>query len=515
MAAGARDPASTVTALDRFVGWISPRAGLVRYFDRVRLQRAYEAAAPRDTWRPRRAGASANADHYSDALIVRGKARSLYQNVPYVRAGVEALVSQTVGTGITTFSTGKQADQVNALWKEWGKVCDADGRLDLYGLQAAAYRALIVDGEVLIRLRPRLPTDGLPVPLQLQLLEIDWLDTTRISAPGVGGALPGNQIINGIEYDPLGRVAAYWLWDIHPGDIGMLRAMGKMQSSRVPASSVIHLYEPTRPGQGRGMSRLASIITRVRDLQLLEDAELARKNLESRLGVLVSGDPTSMANPPAEGASADPAGAQTTGDLGQLPSGGITSLPPGMNITTVAPNAAPGHVDSVKHHLHLIAAGLGVPYEMLTGDMKEVNFSSARVRLMDFRRQVEAQQWLLLIPRMCEQLWRAFNDAAALGGSLRKPDYQCDHSTPRFEYVNPEQDANAELKLISGGLLTMSESLRQRGYKPEAVFSELKSDFDTLKASGVLDIMLIMQKGRVVDSLGEQPAQPEVLPTAP
>lgn len=490
-------------AIDRLVGWISPSRGLARYFDRMRLQRAYEAAAPRDTWRPRRAGASANADHQADAATIRAKARALVQNVPYIAAGLDALVANTVGTGITTYATGPRADRVNKLWAEWCKVCDADARLDWYGIQAAAYRAMEQDGEVLIRLRQRMATDGLPVPLQLQLLEIDWLDGARRS-----GASGSNRIINGIEYDSLGRPVAYWLWDTHPGDANVFLGGARQQSRRVPAANIIHLYNPERPGQGRGMSRLAPVIPRVRDLQLLEDAELARKNLECRLGVLASGDVTALANPQEWGGTADPTAAQQTGDLGQLASGGITMLPPGLNITTVAPNAAPGHVDNVKQHLHIVAVGMGVTYEMLTGDMSEVNFSSARVRQGDFRRQVEARQWLCLIPRLVAPVWQAFVDAAVLAGKLPSHDEPCDHSTPKWDYVNPAQDAASELALISQGLLTISESLRRRGYKPAAVFAELKSDFDTLRNSGVLDVLLMLQKGRVMEDASGDAAAP-------
>ena len=57
--------------VDRFVGWLSPQAGLTRHFARQRLARAYEAASPRDSWRPRRAGASANADHSADSATLR------------------------------------------------------------------------------------------------------------------------------------------------------------------------------------------------------------------------------------------------------------------------------------------------------------------------------------------------------------------------------------------------------------------------------------------------------------
>ena len=486
-----------LTALDRVIGWINPTAGLARYFDRMRLQRAYEAASPRDRWKPRRAGASANADHLADAATIRAKARALVQNVPYIAAGMEALVSNTIGTGISTYSTAPDAKVRDAVWEDWCAVCDADGRLDWWGLQAAAYRAMEQDGEVLLRLRTRRDSDGLPVPLQVQLLEIDWLDTTRHT-----GAAGANQVINGIEYDVFGRVAAYWLWDQHPGDVGLLRARGRTQSRRVPADSIIHLYNPDRPGQGRGFSRLAPVISRVRDLQLLEDAELARKNLESRLGVLASGDPTAMATQQLYApAGSDDHGnpAQQGHDLGPLASGGITMLPPGLNITTVAPNPAPGHVDNVKHHLHIIAVGMGVTYEAMTGDMREVNFSSACVRQADFRRQVEQRQWLCVIPRLILPVRRAVDAAGVIAGHWARPDGRFDHSTPKWDYVNPKQDADSELALISGGLLTISESLRRRGYKPEEVFAELRSDFERLKADGTMDVLLMLQKGKRLD----------------
>jgi len=488
------------TPLDRLIGWVNPQAGLRRFFDRQRLTRAYEAASPRDGWRPRRAGASANADHFADASALRAKARFLVQNVPYIAAGMGALVAQTVGTGIVPRSTSpRQADVINTLWARWVKECDADGRMDFYGMQAAAYRAMEQDGEVLIRLRPRFTTDGLAVPLQLQLLEIDWLDTSRSQAEG------NNQVINGIEYDLLGRVVAYWLWDQHPGDITLRRGT-RTQSSRVPAASIIHLYNPERPGQGRGFSRLAPVIARVRDLQLYEDAELARKNLEARLSVLASGDVASMANPSEYAGTGNPANAQATGDLGQLGSGAITALPPGVNVTVVEPKAAGGHVEYVRHQLHMISAGIGITYEMMTGDMSQVNYSSARVRLMDVRRQIEQMQWLCFIPGLLTRVWREFNNAAELAGKISRPDYLVDYSTPKWDYVNPVQDIQAEADAVAAGLMSLSECIRRRGYNPAEVFAEMKQDFDTLEKSGVLKILLLLQRGRVSEDLTPQPA---------
>jgi lambda family phage portal protein len=479
-----------LTLLDRLIGWVSPDAGLRRKRARTLLARAYEGAARTDGWRPRRAGASANADHAADARELRIRARAMVQNVPYIARGVQALVSAAIGTGIEPRFDGADSARLNDLWSKWERVADADAIFDLYGLQAAAYRAMVQDGEVLIRRRTRRPEDGLPVPMQLQLLEIDWLDS------GKNGSNGGNTIINGIEYDALGKPAAYWLYENHPGDAFMRGRATAGVSRRIPASDIIHLFAPSRPGQGRGITRLASVIARTRDLSLYEDAELQRKNLETRLGVLVSGDASTLdTGIPTYGSVTAGAGPQAN-DLGVLPSGGITELPPGMNVTALEPKAAPGYVDYCKFQLHLIAAGLGVPYEALTGDMAEVNFSSARIRQIDFRRDIEQEQWLVIVPRLCQPIADWFIEAAQLIGAAGRGQRSVDWSTPRWDYVNPAQDVAAEIDAISAGLLSPSEALRRRGYKPEQVFAEIGKDFRALHDSGALDLMqFLMAKG--------------------
>jgi lambda family phage portal protein len=470
------------TLIDRFVGYINPNAGLRRLRAREMLTRAYEGASQKDGWRPRRSGASANADHLADGASLRARARALVQNVPYISRGLESLVSNTIGTGITPRSLSSNATAVDKLWSEWAKVCDADGKQDIYGLQANAYRAMEQDGEVLIRLRARRPEDGLPVPLQLQVLEIDWLDSSRMGSNG------SNTILNGIEYDPLGKIVFYWLWDQHPGELVPGRR-GKSTSYPVPAERIIHLFVPQRPGQGRGFTRLAPVIARVRDVQLYEDAELQRKNLETRLSVLASGDVTAMSMTESEAQTT----VRSTGELGTLASGGITQVPTGTNLTVVEPKAAGGYVDYVKYQLHLIASGMGVTYEMMTGDVREVNFSSARVSMLEFRRNAEQMQWLTLIPRLCEPIWRAFVDAASMAGFMKAKDYGVDWSTPKWSYVDPEKEVKAELAAVSGGFSSISEVLRRQGYKPELVFAEIKRDFDRLRADGTLEIMLQLQ----------------------
>lgn len=484
-------------ALDRVLAIFSPDRALSRHRARQMLARAYEGASKRDGWKPRRAGASANTDHAADAAELRARSRSFVQNVPYIAQGLRALVAAVIGTGITGRWIGPDAKVYAGLLKEWDKVCDADGRFGLYGLQAAAYRAQEQDGECLVRLRWRRASDGLPVPLQLQLLEIDWLDSMKTMANGP------NQIVNGIEYDVLGKVVGYWLFDEHPGE--RLKRRGSLASHFVPAESIVHFYTADRPGQGRGFPRISPVVARVRDTQLLEDAELQRKNLETRLSVLVSGDATALANPRTANDPPDSAAAQT-GDLGPLPSGGIMQIPSGMTMEKLEPKAAAGFVDNLKYNLHLIAAGWGVTYEMMTGDMTGVNFSSARVARLNFQRQAEMEQWLHFIPKW-DRVMRAFVDAAVLAGKVRRADYGIEYSTPKWDYVNPEQEVKADLAEIAGGLSSFSEKLRRRGYSPDMVFSELAQDIQTLKGNGVLDVLMQLLKGNALQEGGSAPAK--------
>ena len=487
--------AAGVTLLDRLIGYISPAAGRVRVVERILLKRAYEAASPRDPWKPRRRGASANADHMADAAMLRDKARSLMQNVPYARNAMRTLVADTIGTGIMgEWPTKNRGGKEKARrWKEWCKVCDADGLRSFDALMAAAYLASEVDGEVLIRLRPRLKTDALPVPLQLQLLEIDWLDSSRNGTNG------GNQIVEGIEYDPIGRRVAYYLWNQHPGDSTVFRA--KLRSTRVEADSIIHYYAPERPGQARGITRFASVISYIRDLRLLQDAELARKNNESRLGVLVSGDAELLANRRDQ----DLTGTADSKDLGELPSGGMLALPAGVNVTTVQPQANNGFVDYTRDVKHDIAAGFGVPYEAMFGDLSGVNFSSGRMGRLKYRRDVEQTQWLSLIPNLYDRIARKFEEFGQLAGAWTSVGDEIAWTTPKWEYVNPKDDVEADLAEIAGGLASPSEKIRARGEKPERVYAELKSDFDTLRASGVLDVLFMLLKGKTESSAAAKP----------
>ena len=52
-----------------------------------------------------------------------------------------------------------------------------------------------------------------------------------------------------------------------------------------------------------------------------------------------------------------------------------------------------GYSDYAKTQLRLIASGLGLPYNVLSGDLSDTSYSSARVGLIEFRKYIDALQW--------------------------------------------------------------------------------------------------------------------------
>jgi capsid protein len=162
---------------------------------------------------------------------------------PYAAKAVTALVSNMVGTGLLPRARTAEpelAAQADRLWAAFSASADADGLTDFAGLQALIVRSLVESGEVLVRLRERRVDDGLPVPLQLQVLEADHLDSLRTEELRDGGF-----ILQGIEFDALGRRRAYWLYPTHPGD----GRSGALVSHRFPPTACCTSSSGSGPGR--------------------------------------------------------------------------------------------------------------------------------------------------------------------------------------------------------------------------------------------------------------------------
>lgn len=171
---------------------------------------------------------------------LRAKSRDLVRRNAWAAAGIEAFVANAIGTGIKPQSMVADAslrEAIQRLWWDWCEEADATGLTDFYGLQSLACRAMLEGGEAIVRLRWRRPEDGLPVALQVQVLEAEHLPLAMNRE-----LANGNVIRAGIEFDRLGRRVAYHLYRSHPNDgsLGPMSGSGGVDAVRVPAEDVIH-----------------------------------------------------------------------------------------------------------------------------------------------------------------------------------------------------------------------------------------------------------------------------------
>ena len=203
------------------------------------------------------------------------RSRHLISTNGYAVNAQEGFAAHLVGSGIKPSSALKVPEQREGLheaWKGWTEECDADGRTNFYGLQHLVGLALFEAGEIFVRIRPRRPSQRLPIPFQLQLLEAEMLDPTyQLELSN------GHVIRNGIELNQIGRRVAYWFWKQHPGDKTLLSGHGTRV--RVPARNVLHIFQAKRAGQLRGVPRTLQALIKLYLLDIYDDAELERKKI--------------------------------------------------------------------------------------------------------------------------------------------------------------------------------------------------------------------------------------------
>ena len=432
-------------------------------------------------WMPGNPGAVAAM--LATSAELRGKSRDLVRRNAWAQAGIETFVANAVGTGIKPQSLSgdeRFKAEVQALWRDWVEEADAAGQTDFYGLQSLACRAMLEGGECLIRLRSRRLEDGLSVPLQLQLLEPEHLPIS------LNADLPsGNVVRSGIEFDNMGRRVAYHLYRSHPEDgrLAPMSGQGGIDTVRIDAKEIIHLFRVLRPGQVRGEPWLSRALVKLNELDQYDDAELVRKKTAAMFaGFVTRQNPED--NLMGEG-TADSQGISLAG----LEPGTLQILEPGEDIKFSDPADVGGsYSEFLRTQFRAVAAAIGITYEQLTGDLSGVNYSSIRAGMLEFRRRCEMVQHGVLVHQMCRPVWAAWMKQAVLASALTAPGFVRGGPDRRRQYlavkwipqgwqwVDPEKEFKAMLLAIRAGLISRSEAISAFGYDAEDVDREIAAD---------------------------------------
>ena len=127
-----------------------------------------------------------------------------------------------------------------------------------------------------------------------------------------------------------------------------------------------------------------------------------------------------------------------------------------------------------------VSAGQGLPYEILSGDIKDISDRSLRVILNEFHRLCEQKQWLVIIPQMCQPVRDLWSDMAMLSGALSASEAveakNVRWSPQAFAYVHPVQDVQAKQTEVEAGFRSRASVISEMGYDPEDVDEERAED---------------------------------------
>lgn len=438
------------------------------------------ASVSRRTAKWRAPSTTPNSSLYS-LTTLRDRSRAAVRNDGYAKGTIDKLVTEVIGTGITPLSQARDAAfrvVASAKWLKWTDESDADGLLDFYGQQTQVCRGWFEAGEIFVRLRPRLLTDNLTVPLQLQVLE------PELCPHNYDAMLSnGNRVRAGIEFDQIGRRVAFYFYQHRPGDPDTLISA---ELRRIPAENIIHLFDPLRAGQLRGLPLLTPALVRLYELDKFDDAILLRHQLANLFVGFIkssaSSSDTSINPLTGEESAVD----NQDRPMVALEPGTMQELDPGDEVDFAKPqDPAQTYPDFMRQQLLAVAAATGVPYEVITGDMSKVNDRTVRVILNAFRRRIQAWQHQIVAHQLCRRVWTTWMDRAFLSASLPIPVDYVENPTPYaavkwqpqgWPYLQPVQDIEAKKAAIRAGITSRANEVSETGEDAELIDHQQAAD---------------------------------------
>jgi lambda family phage portal protein len=404
---------------------------------------------------------------------LRARSRALIRDAGYAKSARRAVVDNVIGTGIKMQPSVRNSrngfnerinESIGDAWSHWmhGPNCHTGGSLHFHDMERMCMGQVFDAGEIFLRIHRGTKFGYSNVPLALEVVEPERI-VDGYAYPGSVDPKSGG-VRMGIETDKFRKPIAYWIRDLHPGDI-RLNLEESDAVTRVDASDVIHIYVIDRWPQTRGIPWLHAAHEKLQDVDGYSEAEIiAARGAASYLGTIETPEDTSTFAQDAP---------DNTFQLGVEP-GVWMKLSPGEKANFVAPNRPTAALDPfMRYMLREISAAIGVSYESLSHDFSQSNYSSSRLSLLHERDIWKAlQMWWIRVFR--HRLHREFMNAAVLAGSIpgitpiafaNDPEnYMHVRFRPRgWSWVDPQKEVAAAVQSVKSGFSTVESIIEHHG----------------------------------------------------
>lgn len=389
---------------------------------------------------------------------------------------------------------------VESWWAKWGarENCDVTGELSWRNMLALQVETTARDGECFFREITGAEAGSMGFALQVIDPQRCPVDYDRNDTPG------GNFVKQGIEFTRYGKPVAYYFTDdsVERVDSGFYH--GGKRLLRVLAGEVIHFFVKEFPGQKRGLPWAATGLFRAKQKQAGEDAAVVNMRVgAAKMGFIEFKE------------GFGPEYDEDEDDLSiDAEAGAFPILPSGAVLNKFDPTYPAGElIPFVKLMDREFAAGAGVSYHSLSGDLTDVNFSSIRHGTLDERETYKERQELVA-EGICERVKNGALEYALLAGNV-----VADNGKPlpatkveslrvvlwqgrRWEWIDPNADVKAAEGWKNNLMESPSQLIREQGEDPAKVWAETGEDIKAMQAAGIpMEV--------IVASFGVKPQPPE------
>lgn len=467
---------------------------------------------------------------------IEARAWDLWRNNDLMRGLVEKQIDAIVGSkvvlqlipdyetlGITREQAKEWARSAQRAFHLWADCPEnwisSDRKHNFTRLCRAACRSLIMNGEISATREWR------PSPLGFKTC-FNLFSPQRIKTPS--GSLK-NTVFHGVEMDRFGAATGY---HIESADPRQKKSFGRKRSTRYSRYNkfgwpqVFHIYEPIKPEYPRGISRLACVLKKIKQLDRFHEADLDKAIITTNYVFAISSDedPESVADMLSgannygksslalEGEDDLPADVkdkrqeildQITTRYIETTGGQVIHLFTGEDLKTVAPpNTITSSEDFARGHSRAVANGAGISYELATGDFRGVNYSGGQLSMGIYEHSANIQRELYLhdFARMIVRSWLdeaidkgivpLFKDSS--GNSInywqnREAYSRCVFTGSKRVYVDPFKEARSNNLKLSNGTTSRSAIINEAGGDPDSVLSARSNEAEA-HLSAIMDL---------------------------
>lgn len=433
---------------------------------------------------------SPKSDIEENRRTLRERSRDLAMNAPIATAAVNSTRTSCIGPGLVPkpkidyeflgISEKEAVELKQKIKKEFSiwaasSLCDVCDLNNFYELQQIVFSDWLKNGEefVLIRYEEK-QSDYMPYQLRLKLIPAD-----RISTPGsLDGdydgldkqLATGNTIMNGVEINRDGKVEAYYISSVFPGEYSaevMKWQRVRKRGEKTGNPNILHVFNADTAEQYRGVPFLAPVIQAVKQLTRYTEAEIMAAVINSMFVLFITtegrGDVGKFTG--AENNIENPVyGRREEEDKIAVGSGTVNVLEPGEEIKAIESQHPSGNFDAfVKAMCNMIGAALEISPEVLLKKFGS-NFSASKGALNEtWQSFMMRRKWF--VNDFCQEVYELWFAEAVSKGRIKAPGFFTDPlirkaytnvswTGPAQGCLDPLKEVNAAEKRIYNGLST-------------------------------------------------------------